>query len=130
MIGNMEGNQLLFHQPNILQLPQGLGNGAGGVLGTYRITTASITKAKVSIKDQTYTGKAIELDTKADPQAVYVEEHGTALKPEEYEIVAGSYSNNINKGKAKVVIRGLGNYGGTKTATFKIKGKGLGLFGL
>ena len=102
----------------------------GTVLGTYRITAASITKAKVSIKDQTYTGKAIELDTKADPQAVYVEVNGTALKPEEYEIVAGSYSNNINKGKAKVVIRGLGNYGGTKTATFKIKGKGLGLFGL
>ncbi len=102
----------------------------GTVLGTYRITAASITKAKVSIKDQTYTGKAIELDTKADPQAVYVEVNGTALKSEEYEIVAGSYSNNINKGTAKVVIRGLGNYGGTKTATFKIKGKGLGLFGL
>ncbi|MBD5488248.1 MAG: hypothetical protein HDR13_05560 [Lachnospiraceae bacterium] len=103
---------------------------SGEVSGTYRITAASITKAKVSIKDQTYTGKAIELDTKADPQAVYVEVNGTALKPEEYEIVADSYSNNINKGTAKVVIRGLGNYGGTKTATFKIKGKGLGLFGL
>ncbi|MBD5485348.1 MAG: hypothetical protein HDR18_07490 [Lachnospiraceae bacterium] len=103
---------------------------SGEVSGTYRITAASITKAKVSIKDQTYTGKAIELDTKADPQVVYVEVNGTALKPEEFEIVAGSYSNNINKGKAKVVIRGLGNYGGTKTATFKIKGKGLGLFGL
>ncbi|MBD5525272.1 MAG: hypothetical protein HDR04_12800 [Lachnospiraceae bacterium] len=103
---------------------------SGTVSGTYRITAASITKAKVSIKDQTYTGKAIELDTKADPQAVYVEVNGTALKPEEYEIVAGSYSNNINKGTAKVVIRGLGNYGGTKTVTFKIKGKGLGLFGL
>lgn len=102
----------------------------GTVLGTYRITAASITKAKVSIKDQTYTGKAIELDTKADPQVVYVEVNGTALKPEEYEIVDGSYSNNINKGTAKVVIRGRGNYGGTKTATFKIKGKGLGLFGL
>ena len=102
----------------------------GTVLGTYRITAASIAKAKVSIKDQTYTGKAIELDTKADPLAVYVEVNGTALKPDEYEIVTGSYSNNINKGTAKVVIRGRGNYGGTKTATFKIKGKGLGLFGL
>ena len=102
---------------------------SGIVSGTYRIVGASIAKAKVSIPDQTYTGKAITLDT-LDPQKIYVEVNGTALKPEEYEIVEGSYSNNINKGTAKVVIRGLGNYGGTKTATFKIKGKGLGLFGL
>lgn len=102
----------------------------GTVQGTYRITAASIAKAKVSIKDQTYTGKAIKLDTTTDPQVVYVEVNGTPLKPEEYEIVEGSYSNNVNKGKAKVTIRGLGNYGGTKTVTFKIKGKGLGLFGL
>lgn len=103
---------------------------SGTVQGTYRITAASIAKAKVSIKDQTYTGKAIKLDTITDPQVVYVEVNGTPLKPEEFEIVESSYSNNINKGKAKVTIRGLGNYGGTKTVTFKIKGKGLGLFGL
>lgn len=102
----------------------------GTAQGTYRITTSSIAKAKVSIKDQTYTGKAIKLDTTADPQVIYVEVNGTPLKPEEFEIVESTYSNNVNKGKAKVTIRGLGNYGGTKTVTFKIKGKGLGLFGL
>ena len=31
-----------------------------------------------------------------------------------------SYSNNINKGTAKVTFRGIGEYGGTKTVTFKI----------
>ena len=45
------------------------------------------------------------------------------LEDSDYEIV--SYENNINKGKAKVTIKGVGNYGGTKTITFTIKAKGL-----
>ena len=96
-------------------------NGAdysGTLTGTYRIVTANISKAKVTIPVQSYTGKEIKPDTQ-----IRVEIQGTVLKPEEYEVVG--YSNNINKGTAKVVIHGLGNYGGTKTATFKIKGKGL-----
>ena len=47
---------------------------------------------------------------------------GTKLSEDDYEIVG--YSNNINKGTAKVTIRGTGNYGGLKTQTFKIKAKG------
>lgn len=42
----------------------------------------------------------------------------------DYEIVPGSYVNNINRGSARVTIRGLDNgtdlYGGTKQVTFKI----------
>lgn len=34
-----------------------------------------------------------------------------------------SYLNNLNKGTAKAVIKGLGKYGGTKTVTFKITAK-------
>ena len=37
----------------------------------------------------------------------------------DYEVVG--YSNNINKGKAKMTIRGLGKYSGTKIVTFTIK---------
>jgi len=45
------------------------------------------------------------------------------LSPDDFTVVG--YSNNINKGTAKLTIQGKGNYGGTKTVTFKIKGKSL-----
>lgn len=40
------------------------------------------------------------------------------LKENDYEII--SYTNNIKKGTAKLTIHGLGEYGGTKTVTYKI----------
>ena len=36
-------------------------------------------------------------------------------------IVEDSYQKNDKKGKAKVTIRGIGEFGGEKTITFKIK---------
>ena len=36
-----------------------------------------------------------------------------------------SYKNNVNKGKATVVVKGTGNYSGTKTITFTIGSKGI-----
>ena len=41
----------------------------------------------------------------------------------DYEIVEGSYKNNLKKGTASVTIRGTGNYGGTKVVKFTIKSK-------
>ena len=73
----------------------------------------------MTIPVQTYTGKEITLDP-ADLQVVV---DGTPLQTTEYEIVG--YSNHVNKGTAKVTIHGLHNYGGTKTVSFKIRGKGL-----
>ncbi len=35
-----------------------------------------------------------------------------------------SYSNNIKRGTAKVVLKGKGSYAGTKTLSFKIVQKG------
>lgn len=97
----------------------------GVVSGTYRIVAANISGAKVTIPTQSYTGKAIKLDEKL----IRVEINGTVLTyGKDYEILEDTYSNNINKGTAKVMIHGLGSYGGTKNVTFKIKGKGL--FGL
>lgn len=93
-------------------------NYTGEVSGTYRIVGANILGAKVTIPTQTYTGKEIKPDSQ-----IQVVLKGQALSSDDYRIV--EYSNNINKGTAKVVLQGLGNYGGTKTATFKIKGKGL-----
>ncbi len=91
----------------------------GSVSGTFRIIPASISSAKVTIPVQVYTGKEIVLD----PAVIQVELKGTPLLSTDYEIVG--YSNNINKGTAKVTIRGINNYGGTKTVSFKIKSKKL-----
>ena len=94
-------------------------NYTGEIKGTYRIVKTSVSGAKVTIPTQTYTGKKIELT----PEDIKVEIKGQVLKATDYEIV--ECSNNINKGTAKVIIHGLGDYGGTKTVSFKIKGKGL-----
>ena len=43
----------------------------------------------------------------------------------DYTIDDRTYANNTNKGKATVIIRGLGNYGGEKKITYTIKAKTL-----
>ena len=48
------------------------------------------------------------------------------LKDGDFEIVG--YKNNTKKGNAEVTIRGIGNYGGTKTVKFKIAKKTIPLF--
>lgn len=99
-------------------------NYTGSAEGFYSITRANIAKAKVTVPTQTYTGKAIELKE----TDISVLMNGMPVSSEEYEII--SYTNNINKGTAKLTIQGKGNYGGTKTVSFKIKGKSmLKLFG-
>lgn len=85
---------------------------------TYRIVNASISGARVVIPEQTYTGEEIE-----PASEIQVVLNGVILTGDDYKIVG--YSNNVNKGTAKVILRGVGNYGGTKTASFKITGKGL-----
>lgn len=95
-------------------------NYTGEVSGTYRIVGASISKAKVTIPAQTYTGKAITLSE----DQIQVKVNGEIIPVTDYEIYSERYSNNIKKGTAKVTIHGLNNYGGTKTVSFKIKAKG------
>ena len=97
----------------------GTGNNYTGTFtGVYRIVKADIKSAKVTILNQTYTGKEIILD-KAQ---ITVTLSGTTLKPEDYEIL--QYTDNVKKGKASVTIKGNGNYGGTKTVKFNIGAKG------
>lgn len=96
------------------------GNYLGTVTGVYRIVESDIARARAAVPAvQTYTGKAITLQEK-DIEVVV---GGVKLSPDSYEIIG--YANNIKKGTAKVTIRGKGSYGGTKTVTFKIKGKSL-----
>ena len=71
------------------------------------IKTAKIT----GLKSMSYTGKALK------PKPV-VSIYGRTLKAgKDYKV---TYTNNKNAGKATVTIRGVGEYTGVRTATFKI----------
>lgn len=92
-------------------------NYSGTVSCVYRIVKADIGKAVVTIPAQTYTGKAIMPENE-----IRIKLNGQILPTENYKITC--YGNNINKGTATVTISGINDCGGTKTAKFKIKGKG------
>lgn len=96
----------------------GKGNYTGERHDFYRITQFDISRAKVSIPRQTYTGSEIY----PDKDQIEVRIGATVLADTDYEIV--DYSNNLKKGTATIVICGTGDYGGTKKATFKIGAKG------
>ncbi len=84
----------------------------GTISTTYQVKAGVMNKAKVTInkgKAYTFTGSAIE----PGKDAMVVKVGKVTLKPEDYEIVG--YSNNVNKGTAKVTLRGRGKYGGEKT---------------
>ncbi len=72
-----------------------------------------------SIDDVSYTGQAMM------PEVVVKDSGNTLVKDESYTV---SYENNVNVGTAKIIIRGAGNYNGTKELAFKIvKAMPLGL---
>ena len=88
--------------------------GKATVKDDFRLYTTKASAFNVAkIDDEKYTGKEIKpiLDGK-------VTINGKALvEGEHYSI---QYDNNVNVGKGKIIITGLGEYGGTKTVTFKI----------
>ena len=45
----------------------------------------------------------------------------TLLEGTDYRIFEGSYENNVNAGKAKLTVEGIGNYSGTSSANFTIE---------
>ncbi|MGN1314887.1 MAG: hypothetical protein ACI4VG_07750, partial [Lachnospiraceae bacterium] len=104
-------------------------NYAGSVSQTYRIlqTGYDISKATIKVKDQEYTGKEVLIVQKdlatallkngKEIKNLYLENVGESQKQ---NIQVVSYEKNINKGTAKVTFEGIGEYGGTKTVTFKI----------
>jgi hypothetical protein len=79
-----------------------------------------------------YTGDKITLEDLAkDTSTAFpltVTLNGTKLTyGVDYEVVPGSYANNIRKGTAKVTIRGINNYGGQKVINFRISAKTIAL---
>ena len=104
---------------------------------TYVITEKNFTGIKAASIQKPYTGRKVILS-----EEDFYDEKGKSKitigngKNKEYleygkdfEIVEGSYKNNMKKGTASVTLRGIseedGLYGGTKTIKFKIGTRGL-----
>ncbi|MDE7177308.1 MAG: right-handed parallel beta-helix repeat-containing protein [Lachnospiraceae bacterium] len=97
------------------------------ITGTYRIFEKNISTLKVVIDPQEYTGEEIKLNQNYK-RDIHIYANNTDAKKKQneikedcYEIVG--YTNNIKAGTAKVTLHGTGNYGGTKTYSFKIDKK-------
>ena len=83
---------------------------------TPKPTKVKISKCKITVKDQTWTGKALK-------PAVTVKNGKVKLKKgTDYTV---SYKDNKAVGTATVTVKGKGNYTGSKKLTFKINPKGL-----
>ena len=93
----------------------GKGNYTGILSEEYRIVGYDISKARVSVPAQIYTGEEIT----PGMDVITVKHGGKELGKESYRIVG--YSNNIDKGRAEMIIKGIGEYGGTKTVRFRIR---------
>ena len=71
------------------------------------------------------------------PNKVYIKigkKMKTLTLGEDIEVVPDSYVKNVNKGTAKVTFRGINDFGGTKTVSYKIGARSIadfwrGIFG-
>lgn len=102
----------------------GSGNYSGSTFTIFRVCKKSIASASVKVQQQYYTG----FEVQPGKDQITVKAGGQILSENDYEIVG--YENNVKKGSGKVIIRGLGNYGGTKTVSFKIAQKPFVLSGM
>jgi len=91
-------------------------------------TASNISKARTkAMANQPYTGNAVKLSKSDLTEKVYTGSRGSEnyLKPgTDFEVIDSTYTNNVKKGTAKVTVRGLDKYAGTKTLSFKIVQKG------
>lgn len=115
---------LMIAEGDVFQVTiHGLTDPAGNQTSySYKVTFFSVKnpqQMKPSIKratfskvyDQTYTGKSIK------PNVTVKYSGKTLVKGKDYKV---SYSSNIYVGTAKMTIKGIGDFSGTKTLTFKI----------
>ena len=103
---------------------QGKGSYTGTRTASYKLKKGTdISRAKITVADQSYTGTCVKPDQNAVTGAsIKVNKTMENLVyGRDYEIAA--YGINVKKGTGTVVVRGLGNYCGEKTVKFKITGK-------
>ena len=89
----------------------GKGDYVGSASATFEIVQASVDDATIRVRDQVYTGKAIEPEPLVSIGSTILEQ-GAA-----YEV---SYENNVEVGTATITITGIGSFSGTATKTFEI----------
>ena len=77
-----------------------------------KVVKKNISLATISVANQYYTGKAVK-------PALTVKYNDITTLQNGYDYTV-TYSNNVNVGTAKITIKGIGNYTGTVTKTFKI----------
>ena len=100
------------------------GDGNASLSTTYRIIAANISSAKLKVRTKIYqNGKAVTLT----PEDLKLTLDGKELiYGIDYTIDEHSYADNTKKGKASVILRGIGtNYGGQRKITFTIASKSL-----
>lgn len=108
---------------------EGKANYQGSADLTYKITAIDINVSTVyditydGVEDQGYTGSAI-----VPPNLKVYEQKKNDVGAVKRELVAGTDytvvgTNNVNKGKATITIKGIGNYTGEKTTSFNITAK-------
>ncbi|MBR1752690.1 MAG: hypothetical protein IJ740_17790 [Ruminococcus sp.] len=83
----------------------------------HAVAKKSIAKAKVTVNDITYKGRAVK------PKVTVKLSGKTLKKGTDYTL---TYKNNKNVGKASVTVKGKGGYKGKVTKTFKINPKKTG----
>lgn len=91
-------------------------NYSGSIEGEYRIGKTDINSLKFTIDPHAYTGSEITLSN----SDIKWSAAGKAVEGVDFAIDRYSYKNNVKKGKATVVVKGTGEYCGTRTLTFNI----------
>ncbi|MCR5487469.1 MAG: hypothetical protein K6F35_08035 [Lachnospiraceae bacterium] len=97
----------------------GYSGGAAAVFRYMQTVSSNIGKAKAGkpLPEQSYTGNPVRVSNEELSGVLNL--NGNTLVPGTDFKVDG-YSGNVKKGKAKVALKGIGGYAGTKTLTFKI----------
>jgi hypothetical protein len=118
----LDSNAKIDVENKVYVVITGKGHYYGEIPVSYKLKPRDITTIKAKVVDKIYTGEKITLSEK-DISLKYGKIY---LKYEkDFVVLHDSYSQNLNKGTASVKIKGIGNYAGTKTITFKIKRKPL-----
>lgn len=125
---SFEGDQVNPGEVTVIVNAKDGGNYTGSARVTYTIYEKGkgLSTAYVpAIVNQTYTGDVINLD---DVPVVVKEARNSKtelVRGEDYDIVYANGAEKVNVGTANILIRGKGDYTGTKAVTFKIVPKKL-----
>lgn len=94
----------------------GKGNYTGSITKTFRIVGKDLSSATASLSQTSYNYDGLE----KKPAVTLYDGTKKLTSGVDYTV---AYRNNKSAGTGEVIITGTGNYGGTKTLTFRIVGK-------